>query len=261
MVQRFQAEDETTGQQRQRTRVSSEHRYPIYDLNDAIEVAQTIRDRGGGASTRDQLAAFLGYSSTNNGAFLSRLSAARLFGVVGSSGRELVPTELATRMLNPEWPDDAAEARVEAFLNVPLYRAIYQRYEGQQLPPEVGLRNALRTFYEVPESRTATAYRVLMDSADQAGFFAARGGSRTHLIQPSTRAREATATSAQEPESEEGGGDGGGMPPTPPPRTDTEQVRLEYVRKLISMIGSDQVEDQVELMRRIEKLLGENSID
>jgi len=244
---------------RERSRVSAEHRYPVYDLNEAIEVARAIRDQAGGACTREHLAAFLSYRSTNNGAFLSRLASARLFGLVETSGRELVPTRLADTILTPEWPDEAVEARAEAFMTVPLYRVIYGRYEGAALPPEVGLRNALHSTYGIPENRTAIAYRVLMDSAAQAGFFAARGGGRTNLIKPLIRADKTPSQLVDlGQKEEENRGQSLGAPTSGAPASDAEQVRLEYIRKLISLIGSDTVADQEGLMQRIEALLSGN---
>ena len=52
-------------------------------------------------------------------------------------------------------------------------------------------------------------------------------------------------------------GDHGGGPPPPPQApmaVDPSQVKLEYVRKLISQIGQEGM-DQAELMQRIERLL------
>ena len=59
-----------------------------YDLAAAIEVAR-LADSAGGTIAPDLLAPALGYSGTNNGAYLSRVAGARLFGVV--SGRETPP--------------------------------------------------------------------------------------------------------------------------------------------------------------------------
>ncbi len=168
-----------------RSRVKAEYRYPVYDLDDSIEVARIVRDRGGGAAGADALASYLNYGGTNNGAFLTRIGAARLFGLIERQNGSFVPTDRAMRILAPERHGiDDASAKVEAFKGVPLYGVLLQRYRGQPLPPEAGLRNALETQYGIPKGRTQVAYRVFMDSAATAGYFEARGGSRTHLVQP-----------------------------------------------------------------------------
>lgn len=172
-------------QKRSYKRVKAEHRYPVYDLNSSIEVARAIRDRGGGSVTLAQLASFLDYSGTNNGAFIRRVAAARLFGLVEDSGQFVGLAPLARAILAPERPgEDDRRGRADAFKRVPLYRSLYERYRTGPLPPEAGLRNTLETQYELPRAQTERAYRAFMESADQAGFFEARGGARTNLVMP-----------------------------------------------------------------------------
>lgn len=181
MVQQFQQ----APQPARRSRVKAESRYPVYDLNSSIEVARIIRDQGGGAADQPHLASFLNYRTTRSGAFITRIAAARLFGLIENRDQLLVPTSLANAIIAPEHPGkDDVRARLEAFWRVPLYRSLYERYKDTQLPPEAGLRNAMETLYNIPRSRTQLAYRVLMDSAGQAGLYEARGGARTHFVAP-----------------------------------------------------------------------------
>jgi len=168
-----------------KSKVKAEYRHPVYDLNSSLDVARIIRERGGGAATGEQLAGFLGYAGTNNGAYLTRLASARYFGLVEREDSSYVATPLALRILLPEHPGvDDRRARIEAFERVPLYRVLRDRYRGVALPPEVGLRNALEHQYGIPNAKTQIVYRVFMDSAEQAGYFDARAGARTHLVQP-----------------------------------------------------------------------------
>jgi len=181
MVQQFQQ----APQPGRRSRVKAEHRYPIYDLESSITVARAIREQGGGSADQPHLASFLGYSTTKSGSFITRIAGARLFGLIESGERLLVPTALASAIIAPEHPGrDDVRARFEAFMAVPLYRSLYERYKDGQLPPEMGLRNAMETHYGIPRARTQIAYRVLMDSAGQAGLYDARGGARTHFVAP-----------------------------------------------------------------------------
>ena len=264
-------------QPKARARVPTESRYPVYSLEDSVEVARLIHENGGGAAAPDQLAGFLKYSTTNSGTYLSRIAAARLFGMIENSGRDLVPSHLALRIIHPEYPQDQADAQVDAFLTVPLYRTLYQRYEGQALPPEVGLRNAMRTVYSIPEGRTPAANRGVMESAEQAGFFSTRGA-RSHLVKPTSRAPQ-TAGSAEatdvagEAQGDFGGGRGGsggggrgggsgsgGWPQTPAVAGTMHEVRAEYVRQLIAMLGEEEERaERVLLMARIERLVGEST--
>src|SRR2546428_339397 len=128
---------------------SRELRFPYYDLGDAVAVAETIHTKGGGVASQDQLAAFLGHTTTNSGAFLSRIAAARLFGLISGRGSELKITPLAQKILMPVYPEQAREALLEAFLKVPLFKAIFEEHQGKELPPEFGLKNLFRTKYGI----------------------------------------------------------------------------------------------------------------
>jgi len=234
----------------------SEMRFPFYDLTDSLAVATAIHEKGGGVANRDQLAAFLGYSTTNSGAFLSRIAAARLFNLITGRGSEFKLTDLAQKILMPVYPEQSQEGLIEAFFNVPLFKAIYEEHQGKELPPEFGLKNLFRTRYGIDTRNTGLAYRVLIDSADLAGFFSTRG-TKTHLIMPAVRKGIATPPLGTDDKKDGSGGGASPPPPPPPSETSAEQVRFEYVRKLVSMLDSDTVENKQELMDRIERLLNE----
>src|SRR5258708_38771023 len=111
-------------------------RYPNYGLADSVLVARVIHEQGGGVASRDRLAAFLSYSTTNSGAFLTRLASARLFDLITARGSDFVITPLAQRLLIPGYPEPGGEDLVEACFNVPLFKEIYDEHVGKQLPPE-----------------------------------------------------------------------------------------------------------------------------
>lgn len=233
-------------------------RYPAYSLADSVAAAEAIHKKGRGIATRDQLAAFLSYRTTNSGAFLTRLASARLFDLITTRDRDFVITPLAQKILMPVYEAQAKEALVEAFLTVPLFKAIFEEYRGRELPPEFGFKNLLITQYGLNPTQAAGAYRVLMESAETAGFFATRGA-RTHLIMP--QAHPAQPDIGEETESDQqpsyGGGDGGGtLPPTRTPLT-REELKNAYVQTLIDLLRDKGKNGELdsELMARIEKLL------
>ena len=232
--------------------------FPAFDLDTSIKVAEVIRNEAGGSTDRAHLASFLNYKTPKSGAFNSRLAAARLFGVLEGHGNDLLITPLGERIVAPTYADGARAARVEAFLNVPLFRKVYEFFEDRQLPPDSGLQNHLQNEHGIPRTQTQRVLRILLDSAEQAHFFEARGG-RSHMIKPLIRDDSGSEVGDQESGEQQ---DAVGASEVPPPQTveptSLEQVRLEYVRKLISQIGSAD-HDQGELMDRIERLLESES--
>lgn len=248
-----------SGQSTQKAKPSrSEFRVPKYDLGDSVAAAKAIHERGGGLASRPELAAYLDYKTTNSGAFNSRLASARLFGLIEPEGSSFKITPLAQKILMPVYPQQTQEGLIEAFFNVPLFDALYKEHEGKQLPPDFGFKNLLRNKYGLTGEKVDQALRALMESADLAGFFNTRG--KTHLIVPTIRPPQGDPVDKGEQQDVDqvrqnfGGGGGDGQPPHDPPSS-ANAVRLEYVRKLISLIGDDSVDNQQDLMERIEKLL------
>ena len=160
--------------------------YPYYDLDLSIEVAKSMHDKGGGTCSPDQLAAFLGYKTTKSGTYQTRTSAARQFGLIRSEGGVITVTDRAHQILSPVMPDDSVNAKAEAFLSVELFKKVFDKFKGMAIPPEIGLKNLLLQNYGFKQDRLVPAIRVLMDSAEQAGFFII-SGDRTRLIRPATK--------------------------------------------------------------------------
>lgn len=158
-------------------------RFPYFDLEKAEAIPRVMHERRGGACDLATLAAELKYSQVSNGAFRTRVSAARMFGLIEGDGDSLRVSGRGRAIVAPVGPDDAARARVEAFLEVELFRKVYEKYHGQQLPPEVGLKNLFRQDFNVVEDRVAPTVRIFYDSAEHAGFFNV-SGNRSRMVKP-----------------------------------------------------------------------------
>ena len=145
--------------------------YPKYDLDSTVEVAKRLHEHGGQASAVE-LAAILGYKGTNNGAYLNRVAATRGFGLIEGEGKGAVisVTGRALNILQPDYEATEARARLDAFTAIPLYADFLERYEGQPLPDQPGMRNALISM-GIPEKNAALALSRLTSSAHQAGLF------------------------------------------------------------------------------------------
>lgn len=182
---------------------------PYFDLATSLAVAQSIQQQGGGTSSPEQLAHWLGYKSTSSGTYATRISAAtKHFGLIENSGNTFVLTERAKTILSPIMPEDAVTAKVEAFIAVPLFAKVYEQFRGTSLPPEGGLKNLFLNTYKVLPDRVAQAVRVFLNSAEQAGFFST-SGDRSKLIKPITTL--ASKPHAAQPPSQD----------SIPPKTDT----------------------------------------
>lgn len=167
--------------------------FPFVALKGVIEMAEVLGPAGGRCQFND-LAELLGQTKTS-GAFRGRTMAGRMFGVTETEGSEVVLTELGRRICSP---DTAADARADAFLNVPLYKALFNRYaaDGFKLPPAQVVESDMMRL-GVPDTRVAVARQTFMRSAETAGYF--RSG-HDRLIRPAPMSGSITPRNVGMPE-------------------------------------------------------------
>jgi hypothetical protein len=151
-----------------RTREISSISFPYMDLDTGVTVARAFVANGGGPHTRDQLAGAMGQSPLS-GAFIMKLSAARQFGLVDYVDGKFKLTDLGFSIVDKNEAREKS-ARVQAFLNVDLYRKVYEEFKGKQLPPRpLGLEQTFVQMGVSPKQKTNA--RLAFDrSARQAGF-------------------------------------------------------------------------------------------
>ena len=150
--------------------------FPYNSLAEAELIAETLLRQWGGSASQDQIAGGL-HTTPRSGTFRNKLGAARIFGAVTVSRGNVKLTELGHRLVDPQ---TQKEARVEAFLAVPLYKAVYDAYEGKSLPPDTGLEQKIAELGVSPK-QSEKARQAMKSSAKRAGFF---DTNRSRLIRP-----------------------------------------------------------------------------
>lgn len=172
--------------------------FPYFDLAEALRLAEAISGNvGGGDCTDDQLAAWVKLSSKSSG-YRSRISAARMFGLIESgSGTSHHLTELGLTAIDKT---RQRSGKAEAFLRVALFKRVFEQWRGQQLPPAAALERQLVQM-GVAKKQASRARQVLERSAQQAGF-SEQG--RDRLVQPAIKGDSETDTPPPPP----GGGGG-----------------------------------------------------
>lgn len=140
--------------------------FPYYDQDEAIAAAAAVHAVGGTSCTTDQLAAQM-RQAPGGGGFRVRLMAARTFGVITYERGIVTLTDLGIHIVDPKFQ---RAARVESFLSVPLFKAVYEKLKGGMLPPNAAIERTIETLGAAPKQKDK-ARVVFMRSAKQAGFF------------------------------------------------------------------------------------------
>lgn len=155
----------------EKRREVSRFSYPYYDLETALEVVKLLYNQAGGKASFAQLASYLGHKDESSGAFIAKVFGAKLFGLVHIATQNVSITPLGERLASLQ-PGSQRDLRLaEAFLNVPLFCEVYKRFQNSTLPStREGLLNVLQSTFGVPLKRAPVALKILLASAEQAGF-------------------------------------------------------------------------------------------
>lgn len=186
-------------QGRQRSSIS----FPYMDLKSAIALAEAIHRNVGGRGDCDdnQLAVWSGQSPKSS-TFRVQFYAARIFGVIDGDGGRHKLTDLGRLIVDPT---REREGRVQAFLNVPLYKALYENNAGGVLPPAAALEREMVAL-GVSEKQKDRARQVFERSAEQAGFFE---HGKNRLVKPGISGGDAPRDEKPPEEAKDRSGSGG----------------------------------------------------
>ena len=146
--------------------------------------------------------------SIKSSGFRLQLSTSRLFGIIESEGTEAYRlTPLGRRIVDPQ---TARKAKADSFLNVPLFKMLFEKHSEGVLPPAAALEREIANL-GVAEKQKDRARQIFERSADQAGFFE---HGRNRLVKPAIK--DGGDTNRGGGGGDGGGGNGGGLPPLDP---------------------------------------------
>lgn len=183
-------------------REQSSIQFPYGDLDSGVEVAEAVHSVGGQSCQLEQLAGYLKVAPSGGG-FRTRIATPRIFGLTEMHRGIINLTPLGLRVVDPA---QQPAAKVDAFLHVPLYAAIYEKYKGYTLPPPAALEREM-VLLGVSSKQKDKARQVFERSARQAGFFWA-GTDRLTL--PVVKEAPPQSRPVEEPSPSRGGGGMGG---------------------------------------------------
>lgn len=184
--------------------------FPYADLDASFDVVRGVHNAGGTTCEADQLAAQLKLEAKGGG-FRLRVNAARVFGLITyDRGGGISLTDIGRQAIDSQ---TERNARIKAFLTVPLFNKVYDEYKGGPIPPRAALERALVGF-GVAEKVKDRARQVLDRSAKQAGFFDAASDRlvmpRMSVVDKGTDSPDDKNQEDERGDNGKGGGGGGG---------------------------------------------------
>jgi len=228
----------TTESKERAERVPSTVSFPYSDITDAIAVAEGLLKGGGLPLSRDQLGAAMGLVP-NTGSFNTKMSTARIFGVMDNAGGKYQLTDLGDAITDA---GRQREAMVEAFLNVELYKKVYDEFRGKRLPPRPGGLERAFIQFGVSPKQARNARLAFEKSARLAGFYP--GGDEDRLVIPFAVPGVALqpVTGSDGKRAEAPVDQGRAAVPAPAPSPPPSPRKLEY--ELVDLLKADGIGDE-----------------
>jgi hypothetical protein len=173
-----QAASEGAGRRRERSA-----RYPGATLDEAIELARLMSERGVDGLPAEAIAAAMGYKNIRTHWLSARLSAARQFGLIKLVDDGYALTDLARLLIHPVSAAAEASARRRAFREPPLYAELCEKFAGKRLPEGAALGNWLYHNHEITAAAKDPAAETFLASAREAGVLGADGILRPEVVE------------------------------------------------------------------------------
>jgi len=149
--------------------------YPYYTISVALGVAEDVESLGGYNVSEHTLADKWNIKNTKTRSFAGKVSSAKHFGLLAGEGRLLSLTERALLILRPKDDEVKKELLREAFLVPELYRGLYDKFKGKNLPALKTLANILFHDYGINPNVSKGAAKSFADSAKFVGLLSEEG--------------------------------------------------------------------------------------
>jgi hypothetical protein len=212
--------DVQTEEQKQRTRTRGAIEFPYSDLEAAVGMCRTIQARQGTSCQIVQLASWMNQSASG-GTFRTRLGATRLFGLTEVGQGRISLTTLGRDAIDER---NGPTALADAFLRVPLFRAMYEQYQGYALPPAAAIERQIEQL-GVPPKQKERARQTFMKSATYSGYIDQQ---TNRFIRPANLAPPAPLSTDDSTKQKKNGSGGGGD------GLSLDPLLLELLRKIPS---------------------------
>lgn len=111
-----------------------------------------------------------GLSSIATKSFRAKISTARQFGLIKTTGETITTTEDARTLLTSTNESEIHRIKVKSFSSPVLYRKLIDRFEGKALPSQASLENILMHEHDITASAKATAAKCFLQTIAELDF-------------------------------------------------------------------------------------------
>lgn len=135
--------------------------FPNHSIDECRNIADKLKEvNAGNAWSPADIANALGIGTGDNFFYLTQSS--RDYGLTTGTraSTKIELAEIGRRLVYPKNPEEESAAILAAFNNIPLFKNVYEYYQGNNLPEIEYLKNTLKTEFGVEEPHQDKFYKV-----------------------------------------------------------------------------------------------------
>ncbi len=150
-------------------------KYPRHSVERSLRIPRAILEQNAGrACTPKEAATFLGLKA--QGPFNVEVGSAIKFGFLDRPEKgQIIPTDLAKKILRPQNSEDEIEGYREAILKAPEISDVYNHYRGENIPDDTFFKNILVDTYRIPEADFPDFKQIFIESLEKAQLLTKHG--------------------------------------------------------------------------------------
>jgi len=169
---------------------------PAYTLNDALRVAETLRDEFAKQATSPLDLAVALDISPGSSAYKMLTGAAVAYGLTDGAAQasSISLTELGRRAVSPTEEGEDLQAYREAVLKPRIIREFLEKYNGSPLPTNRQIALNVIEQMGVPAQSTERAYDMIVSNAETLGLLIDHKGKKYVRLESSAPTRDLTRT-------------------------------------------------------------------
>lgn len=166
--------------------------YPPYSLEETLRFITTIEKLGSRNVSESVVLKELDIKQPNTKSYWGKVTSAKQFGLLIVEGKNYTLTEKARLILRPKDEGSKKSVLMESFLNPELYKELYEKFGGQQLPPPETLANILFHDHGLNVNVSSDAAKAFIESAKYINLL-----SHENILRSTQKGEEAKLPSEQ----------------------------------------------------------------
>lgn len=176
------------------TKSNPKREFPRRSIEDSLKVLDVIKEfNAGNPWATDEVAKAMNIAKGN--AFFYLTAASRDYGLTIGT-RDTAKIEIADtgrKLAYPKTPQEESDSAQEAFLNVDLFKKVYDYYQGKNLPEIQYLKNTLKTEFGVAEEHQDEFYEIYQKNLKFLKTISEKTGVTTEKTNPEFDETETTS--------------------------------------------------------------------